>query len=122
MSPVLKRPHYASRPNRRLVHRNVPTSPHPFEPSGRLVGRTRAEACDWCGLVQRGSGSMHPGLSHCGAMYDHAPHVHARAGDTFCCLGGDGIGPIGNDLPTVDVPCPHDPTGTSPYACACEDG
>lgn len=40
---------------------------------------------------------MHPPPSHCGAMDDHAPHVHARAGYTFCCLGGDGIGPIGND-------------------------
>lgn len=28
----------------------------------------------------------------------------------------------GNDPPTVDVACPHNPTGTSPYACACEDG
>ena len=24
--------------------------------------------------------------------------------------------------PFVDWRCPHDPTGTSPYACACEDG
>jgi hypothetical protein len=37
-----------------FVHRNAPTRPHPFEPSGEsLRSGGRLERCDWCGLVQR---------------------------------------------------------------------
>lgn len=41
-------------------HRQPPTLPHAFEPSGVLVGASRAEACNACGLAQRGPGTMHP--------------------------------------------------------------
>lgn len=35
------------------------TQPHPFRCSGEYVGRSRAEVCDLCGLVQRGTW-IHP--------------------------------------------------------------
>lgn len=43
-----------------FTHRDNPRGPHPFEPSGNLVGRSRVEACGWCGLAQRGPGTIHP--------------------------------------------------------------
>lgn len=46
-----------------LVHRMAPTWPHEFVPSGRYVGKTRVEACERCGLAQRGPGSIHPEAS-----------------------------------------------------------
>jgi hypothetical protein len=38
----------------------APTTPHTFVPSGVMVGRTWVEACNRCGLAQRGEGTMHP--------------------------------------------------------------